>query len=590
MSKIKVMDEVLANKIAAGEVIEKMMNIVKELVENSIDALSDEIKIELIDSGTKMVKISDNGIGMDRDDAELAFSRHATSKCKDLHDLFNINSLGFRGEALPSIASISKVTLKTSNGKVGTLVKIEGGKVIEVSSSDLQKGTTITVEDVFYNTPVRLKYIKNLYSELANVVEYVNKMALSYPNIKFTLINNDKILLDTDGNGNLLKVIYEIYGGSVAKRMVEVSDSNDDYHISGYISYPENQRASRNSITTLINGRVIRNNDLVRIITDIYHLYMPKDKYPIIVLNIETDPILVDVNVHPTKMDVKFSKMDTLKELLSSMINSKLKELTMIPDISIKTRDDISFEEVEEDLNEISYQETTITFDVEEESENAVEKEEIKEEKVVKQMEMEEILPEEYKIKEMIPRGIVYKTYIIAENSDGMYIIDQHAAAERVNYEKCMKKVLSSQIERVDMLIPVRVELPKNEFLIVREHLGLLDELGLLTEEFDENTFIVRTHPTWIRGDLEKGDIEKIFEIIAHHGDFSKEKFVHHFVATMACRMSIKANDYITLEEAEFLLNELRKCKNPFNCPHGRPTIINYTKYELEKMFKRIMD
>jgi len=292
--------------------------------------------------------------------------------------------------------------------------------------------------------------------------------------------------------------------------MVEVSDSNDDYHISGYISYPENQRASRNSITTLINGRVIRNNDLVRIITDIYHLYMPKDKYPIIVLNIETDPILVDVNVHPTKMDVKFSKMDTLKELLSSMINSKLKELTMIPDISIKTRDDISFEEVEEDLNEISYQETTITFDVEEESENAVEKEEIKEEKVVKQMEMEEILPEEYKIKEMIPRGIVYKTYIIAENSDGMYIIDQHAAAERVNYEKCMKKVLSSQIERVDMLIPVRVELPKNEFLIVREHLGLLDELGLLTEEFDENTFIVRTHPTWIRGDLEKGDIEKL--------------------------------------------------------------------------------
>ena len=203
---------------------------------------------------------------------------------------------------------------------------------------------------------------------------------------------------------------------------------------------------------------------------------------------------------------------------------------------------------------------------------------------------MEEIVPEEYKIKEMIPRGIVYKTYIIAENSDGMYIIDQHAAAERVNYEKCMKKVLNSEIERVDMLIPVRVELPKNEFLIVREHLDLLDELGLLTEEFDENTFVVRTHPTWIRGDLEKGDIEKIFEVIAHHEDFSKEKFVDHFVATMACRMSIKANDYITLEEAEFLLNELRKCENPFNCPHGRPTIITYTKYELEKMFKRIMN
>ena len=587
MSKIKVMDEVLANKIAAGEVIEKMMNIVKELVENSIDAESDQIKIELIDSGTKMVKITDNGIGMDKEDATLAFSRHATSKCRDLHDLFNINSLGFRGEALPSIASISKVTLKTSNGKSGTLVKIEGGKVIDVSSADLQKGTTITVEDVFYNTPVRLKYIKNLYSELANVVEYVNKMALSYPNIKFTLINNDKTLLDTDGSGNLLKVIYEIYGGNVAKRMVEVSDSNDDYYISGYISYPENQRASRNSITTLINGRVIRNNDLIRIITDIYHLYMPKDKYPIVVLNIETDPILVDVNVHPTKMDVKFSKMDTLKELLTNMIKNKIKELVMIPDISVKTRNDITFDEVEE--KEITYQETSLVFDVEEESESSTNYEE-KVERVVEQIEMEEIVPEEYKIKEMIPRGIVYKTYIIAENSDGMYLIDQHAAAERVNFEKCMKKVLNSEIERVDMLIPVRVEMTKNEFLIVREHLDLLDSLGLTTEEFDENTFIVRTHPSWIKKDLEKGDIEKIFEIIAHHEDFSKEKFVDHFVATMACRMSIKANDYITLEEAEFLLNELRKCDNPFNCPHGRPTIITYTKYELEKMFKRIMD
>ncbi len=589
MSKIKVMDENLANKIAAGEVIEKMMNIVKELVENSIDAESDEIKIELIDSGTKMVKISDNGIGMDKEDARLAFSRHATSKCQDLHDLFNINSLGFRGEALPSIASISKVTLKTSNGKTGTLVKIEGGKEIEVSSSDLQKGTTITVEDVFYNTPVRLKYIKNLYSELANIVEYINKMALSYPEIKFTLINNDKVLLDTDGSGNLLKVIYEIYGGSVAKRMVEVSSSNDDYNISGYISYPENQRSSRNSITTLVNGRVIKNNDLIRIITDIYHLYMPKDKYPIVVLNIETDPILVDVNVHPTKMDVKFSKMDTLKELLNDMIKSKIKELVMIPDISIRTRDDISFNEVEDDSNNISYQETALVFDVEESSEIFESKDE-KPEKIVEQIEIEEIVPDEYKIKEMIPRGIVYKTYIIAENPDGMFLIDQHAAAERVNFEKCMKKVLNSEIERVDMLVPVRIELPKNEYLVVREHLDLLDELGLTTEEFDKNTFIVRTHPSWIKKDLEKGDIEKIFETIANHEEFSKEKFVDHFVATMACRMSIKANDYISLEDAQYLLNELRKCENPFNCPHGRPTIITYTKYELEKMFKRIMN
>ena len=584
MSKIKVMDEVLANKIAAGEVIEKMMNVVKELVENSIDAKSTIIKIELIDSGTKMVKVTDNGIGMDRSDSETAFSRHATSKCYDLHDLFNINSLGFRGEALPSIASVSKVTLKTSDGKVGTLVKIEGGNLKKVESSDLQEGTTITVEDIFYNTPVRLKYIKNLYSELALIVEYVNKMALSYPDIKFTLINNDKTLLDTDGSGNLHKVIYEIYGATIAKKMVEVSGSNDDYHISGYISYPENAKSSRNNITTLVNGRVIKNNELVKIIVDSYHTYIPKDKFPIVVLNIEVDPILVDVNVHPTKMDVKFSKMDTLKDLLYESITSELKKLLLIPNAVVRDEVEVKKEEKEnkEEVFELSYQEVVLNFDVEEEDK--------KEEYVptTKQVTIEEEIEEEYKIKEMIPRGIVYKTYIIAENSDGMYIIDQHAAAERVNYEKCFDKVLSHNVEIIPLIVPISIEVTKNEFLVIREHLDLLKEIGFDTEEFSDNSFIVRTHPSWLHDGIEKSDIEKIFEIIAHNESFSKEKFLDHMIATMACRMSIKANDYITLDEATFLLNELRKCNNPFNCPHGRPTIISYTKYDLEKMFKRV--
>lgn len=584
MSKIKVMDEVLANKIAAGEVIEKMMNVVKELVENSIDAESTIIKIELIDSGTKMVKVTDNGIGMDKEDASVCFSRHATSKCHDLHDLFNINSLGFRGEALPSIAAVSKVTLKTSNGKVGTLVKIEGGEIKKLESSDLQEGTTITVEDIFYNTPVRLKYIKNLYSELALIVEYVNKMALSYPNIKFTLINNEKTLLDTDGSGNLHKVIYEIYGGTIAKKMVEIDSSNDDYHISGFISYPENAKSSRNNITTLVNGRVIKNNELVKIITDSYHTYIPKDKFPIVILNIEVDPILVDVNVHPTKMDVKFSKIDTLKDLIYEAITNELKRLLLIPNAVVRESDEIKKEEKkeEEETFELSYQEVVLNFDVEEEEKH----DEYKPSTI--QTTIEEEIEEEYKIKEMIPRGIVYKTYIIAENSDGMYIIDQHAAAERVNYEKCFDKVLSHDIEIIPLIVPISVEVTKNEYLVIREHLDLLKEIGFDTEEFSDNSFIVRTHPSWLHDGIEKSDIEKIFEIIAHNESFSKEKFLDHMVATMACRMSIKANDYITLDEATFLLNELRKCRNPFNCPHGRPTIISYTKYDLEKMFKRV--
>ena len=430
MSKIQVMDEILANKIAAGEVVEKTMNVVKELVENSIDAGSDEIEISLIDSGVKEIIESDNGIGMEEEDAKMAFSRHATSKLKNLDDLFYIESLGFRGEALPSIASVSNVTLKTSDGKTGTLVKLTGGKDMQVERWDLQKGTTLTVSDLFYNTPVRLKYLKNLYIELSNIVDYVNKMALSYPNIKFTLKNNDKVLLQTDGSGDLLKVIYEIYGVDITKKMIPINGENDDYYISGYMSYPEATKSNRNSITTLVNGRIIKNNELNKIITECYHTYIPKDKFPIIVMNIDVDPILIDINIHPTKMDIKFSKMDTLKELVTKLIETNLKELTLIPTVSVRDNYSVSEvktqikkseqEEKKQVVEEVKYENITLDFEIQEqkieENNNQTEKEEV-----------------HYRIKEMTPRGIVYLTYIIAENEDGMFIIDQHAAAERIN-------------------------------------------------------------------------------------------------------------------------------------------------------------
>lgn len=598
MSKIKVMDEVLANKIAAGEVVEKMMNVVKELVENSIDAESDEIKIELIDSGTKMIKVSDNGIGMDREDAILAFSRHATSKLASLSDLFNISSLGFRGEALPSIASISKVILKTATKERGTLIKIEGGHIEEVLSSDLQKGTDITVTNIFYNTPVRLKYLKSLHSELASIVNYIQKMALSYPNIQFTLISNDKVLLKTDGRGDLLKVIYEIYGVEVSKKMVEVSHENDDYRLSGYISYPEMARSNRNSITLLVNGRVIRNNDLIKVITDSYHTYIPQNRFPIVVLNIDVDPILVDVNIHPTKMDVKFSKFDVLKELIASTIKDELKCLLLIPSANIRSEEsvkevmpipyhedkearqdlsDVLLEEAEESDDSYLVEEDNISYGIEEE-----EKEQIQFTTQVEE--------NTYKIKKMIPRGIVYETYIIAENEDGMYIIDQHAAAERINYEKCLKALLDTEIKKIPLLIPISLEFPMNEYIMIKNNLELLTAIGFDIDEFGINTFVIRSHPTFIKDNNTKEDILKIFQIVAEKEEFSKEKFIHYTAATMACRMSIKGNDYINLEEASFLLDNLSKCDNPFNCPHGRPTIITYTKYDLEKMFKRVMD
>ena len=589
MSKIQVMDEILANKIAAGEVVEKTMNVVKELVENSIDAESTEIKISLIDSGVKEITVSDNGVGMDKEDAITAFSRHATSKLKNLDDLFYIESLGFRGEALPSIASVSNVRLKTSNKEEGTIVTLQGGKNINVEPGDLEPGTTITVSDLFYNTPVRLKYLKNLYIELANIVEYINKMALSYPNIKFTLKNNDKLLLSTDGNGDLLKVIYQIYGIDITKKMIPITGENDDYYISGYISYPEATKSNRNSITTLVNGRVIKNNELNKIITDCYHTYIPKDKFPIIVLNIDVDPILIDINIHPTKMDIKFSKMDSLKELVIKLIEERLKQLTLIPTISV--RDNYSVSEVKEqirkeetkeekEIKEKEYEVIKLDFSVQEEKKSEEKETEISEDK-------EETF--EYRIKEMTPRGIVYLTYIIAENEDGMYIIDQHAAAERINYEKVLKS-LKKQTIPIDLLVPIKIELSQPEFLVIKENFELISEYGFEIEDFGLNTIIVRSHPNWIPDDIAEECIRKVIDIVADKKKFDFDQFVWRMAATMACRMSIKANDYISYSDQIWLLNELRKCENPFTCPHGRPTIITYTKQDLEKLFKRSLD
>ena len=571
------------------------MNVVKELVENSIDAKSSEITIKLIDSGVKEIEVSDNGIGMDREDAVMAFSRHATSKLKNLDDLFYIESLGFRGEALPSIASVSNVCLKTSNGETGTLVTLEGGENIKVSSCDLQEGTTITVSDLFYNTPVRLKYLKNLYVELSNIVEYVDKMALSYPDIKFCLINNDKVLLRTDGSGDLLKVIYQIYGADVTKKMISISGENDDYYISGFISYPEVTKSNRNGITTLVNGRVIKNNELNKIIIDSYHTYIPKDKFPIVVLNIDVDPILIDINIHPTKMDIKFSKMDTLKELVTDLVAKKLKQLTLIPNAAVRdvssiaevskqiknSNDDVSYNSVLGDKT--SYEEIKLDFEVNAREERYNETKEDTDE-------VEEVpVEKEYRIKKMEPRGIVYSTYIIAENEDGMYIIDQHAAAERINYEKVLA-ALKEKVVIVDLLIPVKIELSASEALIVKENFSLLEEYGFKTEEFGINTIIVRSHPSWIMDDVAEECIRKVIDIIITRESFDFDLFVWRMAATMACRMSIKANDYISYDDQMFLLDSLRKCDNPFTCPHGRPTIITYTKYDLEKLFKRSLD
>lgn len=599
MSKIQVMDEVLANKIAAGEVVEKCMNVVKELVENAIDAKATSIKIELMDSGVKEIKVTDDGIGMDREDAVLAFSRHATSKVKNENDLFHIGSLGFRGEALPSIASVSNVTLNTNNGVVGTEVEIHGGKLIAVNPSELAKGTSILVRDLFYNTPVRLKYLKSLYTELAYITEYVNKMALSYPEIRFVLTNNDKVLLKTDGSGRLLKVINDIYGLSVTKKMIEIKNENEDYQISGYISYPELQKSNKNAITLLVNGRVIRNLDIIRYITDSYHTYIPQDRYPIVVMKIDVDPILVDVNVHPTKMDIKFSKMDTLKDLITKTITSKLESLTLIPDAILETTVDENrtristvytpdrFQEFDENKKEEEFQEfekMTLTFETQEET-TPYQKNSIEDNNptsVTTEVKKE-------RIKKMYPVGLVHGTYIIAENEDGMYIIDQHAANERVNYEYYLREMSNPKPITMDLLVPITLELTSNEYIILKEHFDILDQLGIGYEEFGFQTLLIRSVPVWLTKSNIEVALRKIFDIITVREDFRLDRYLDHIAATVACKASIKANDHIELSSMEVLLERLRSCENPFTCPHGRPTIITYSKYDLEKLFKRSM-
>ena len=587
MSKIQVMNEDLANKIAAGEVVERCLNVVKELVENSIDAKSSKIRVALKDSGILEITVADDGVGMDEDDATLAFSRHATSKLKSLNDLFHIASLGFRGEALPSIASVSKVELRTSTNDVGTYLYLEGGQLIKKERYPLEKGTTITVKNLFYNTPVRLKYLKSLSTELSLIIDYMNKMALSYPNIKFILENNDKELLNTTGDGNLLKVIYAVYGIDVAKKMIEINGENDDYVISGYVSYPEAAKTSRNVMTTLVNGRVIKNQALNRAILDTYHTYIPKDKYPVIVINISVDPILVDINIHPQKMDIKFSKLDELLNLVTSLIEKKLKEILLIPHASVRNIETIY--EVEDSL---PLEKPKSIFD---------DDNDIKIEKEVEEVSFDfqadgevitnnEVLKEEYRIKKMHPLGIIHKTFIVAENEEGMYLIDQHAIAERINYEKFMKELSKENKDTTDLLVPIKLEYPKDEFLKIKEYLDVLKSIGVYLEEFGDHTFLVRRHPTFIYKGREKDSIEKIISILLEKGTFSKEKFIEKTATTLACRLSIKANDYISLEEADYLLETIRTCENPFTCPHGRPTIITYSNYELEKMFKRVMN
>ena len=584
MSKIKIMSENLANKIAAGEVVEKCASVVKELVENAIDAKANNIKINLEDGGLRKIEIIDNGIGMDKEDAVLAFARHATSKIYKDDDLFFIETLGFRGEALASIASVSEVNLETCSKDIGTHVHIKGGKIDLVEPANARIGTSICVTNLFYNTPARLKYLKSEATELNNCIQFIEKLALSKPDIAFTLTNNDKVIVKTSGKNNLLKTIHEIYGLTVSSNMLSINKTSDDFEISGYVGLPGLLKKNRNHFNTIVNGRVVRNNDINRAINDAYYTYKHEGFFPIVIINIETDPTLVDVNIHPTKQDIKLSKIDELCKMLYETIKDTLYKNLLIPDAIIDEDDsnesdsglvtNTNLNYIKADTNnnkEETIVQTTMDFSSNKEDENIIKN-------------------EEFKGLKLYPVGQVHGTYIIAENEDGMFILDQHAAHERINYEMIKKRFQDDKPTYTDMLIPFSIELTASDFATFMENKQVLEDLGFKIEEFGINTIVIKSHPTWLTKNFENDNLKTIVDlVILNHKKFNKDRFLDSLAKMVSCKMSVKANEHLSKEQMEQLLNDLVKCDNPYNCCHGRPSIMKFTNYELEKMFKRVI-
>ncbi|MED0969498.1 DNA mismatch repair endonuclease MutL [Bacillus paramycoides] len=647
MGKIRKLDDQLSNLIAAGEVVERPASVVKELVENSIDANSTSIEIHLEEAGLSKIRIIDNGDGIAEEDCIVAFERHATSKIKDENDLFRIRTLGFRGEALPSIASVSELELITSTGDApGTHLIIKGGDIIKQEKTASRKGTDITVQNLFFNTPARLKYMKTIHTELGNITDIVYRIAMSHPEVSLKLFHNEKKLLHTSGNGDVRQVLAAIYSIQVAKKLIPIEAESLDFTIKGYVTLPEVTRASRNYMSTIVNGRYVRNFVLMKAIQQGYHTLLPVGRYPIGFLSIEMDPMLVDVNVHPAKLEVRFSKEQELLKLIEETLQAAFKKIQLIPDAGVTTKKKEKDESVQGQfqfehtkpkeptmpnivlptgMDEKQEETTTVKQPAqlwqppkrewqppqslvrEEESwqpsSKPVVEETVQEEKKwtsnEEDFELEELEEEVREIEEiemngndlppLYPIGQMHGTYIFAQNDKGLYMIDQHAAQERINYEYFRDKVGRVTQEVQELLVPYRIDLSLTEFLRVEEQLEELKKVGLFLEQFGHQSFIVRSHPTWFPKGQETEIIDEMMEQVVKLKKVDIKKLREEAAIMMSCKASIKANQYLTNDQIFALLEELRTTTNPYTCPHGRPILVHHSTYELEKMFKRVM-
>ncbi|MDD2681663.1 MAG: DNA mismatch repair endonuclease MutL [Bacilli bacterium] len=616
MALIERLNDHLTNMIAAGEVIERIASVVKELIENSIDAEAKNITITLVDSGLKEIVVKDDGFGMDSVDAKRAILPHSTSKLIKESDLFNISTLGFRGEALPSIVSVSNFKMKTSNdGNHGLMYTVKGGEIVSEALIAFSQGTEITVRNFFYNTPARLQNLKSENTELSFITDYVSKIALARPDISFKLINNEKILLHSYGNNNLLAAINNIYGPNISKSMIDFFGNNGLFQITGYISKINETRSSKNNMTIIVNGRTIRNNKILNAIVEGYQGYLMIGKYPIAVIAITVDYSLVDVNVHPGKLEVRFTDENKLTELITSTIASRLSKTNMVIDKNSSENEEKVLNE-SNDLNDFNeslidkndlfdinkFNERRIkTYNLDDfkeslpyENEEAEERiDEIEKPSIMVQDEFSFVNKENESIKDFLPRleyiGQLFGTYILSQSKDEFYLIDQHAAAERVNYEKFRTALKKEKILTYELLVPIQITYAQNEYLLVLERMKEINALGIKIEDFGNGSFLVREVPIWLFKGKEKEFIDEIIYLIISDKKTQKHEFLDNMAKSLACKKSIKGNQFISKQEVLYLFEDLQKCENPYTCPHGRPVIIRYKQEEIEKWFKRIV-
>jgi DNA mismatch repair protein MutL len=612
LGKIVLLDDGLSNKIAAGEVVERPASVVKELIENAVDAGSTVIEIEIEEGGLSKIKVVDNGNGLAKDDCELAFHRHATSKIKNERDLFRIQTLGFRGEALPSIASVARVELKTSNGEeAGTHLILEGGIIKQKKASSSRKGTEMTVTNLFYNTPARLKHLKTVHTELGNITDTVNRIALAHPDVSFKLVHNGKKSFYTNGNGDMLQVVAAVHGFNTAKKMISLHAESLDFTIHGYIAKPEVTRASRQYISVFMNGRFIRNYPVAKAIQEGYHTLLPIGRFPVVVLNIQMDPTLIDVNVHPSKLEARLSKEKELCALIQNGIKGTFRKQRLIPEgaksqsmnrpqeqqkfqFEHRTRPGEEYMErqvIREDGFAPTAQKTSPVWEENVERHDEVIQSTAEKDAGPMTPPQEEQMEQsaQSRIPTLYPIGQMQGTYILAQNENGLYIIDQHAAQERVKYEFYKEKVGEVSSEVQELLVPLTFEFTAHEAEIIEEHIGKLREVGVFIELFGNRTYLVSSHPSWFPNGLESETIEEIVFQVIEQKSVDVKKLREDAAILMSCKRSIKANRHLRNDEIFSLLESLRKSIDPFTCPHGRPILVHFSTYEMEKMFKRVM-